>query len=656
MKSMFFNVVDFGIHRARLGSVGERDVGEGTSCHNRRATVGGAWLIVRIITALPLILFLMNASIGAERPNFVWIVSEDNSIHYLQHWFDGGASTPHIESLAAHGLTFDHAFSNAPVCSVARTTLITGCFAPRIGTQFHRHYRLAEMPEGLRMFPAYLRAAGYFASNNHKKDYNAVEGIGVWDESSKTASWRNRSDIKQPFFHMQSHAESHEGRLHYRRMERIRPTADVNDVRLAAYHPDTKLFRHAHATYLDRIKAIDDIVASTVAQLAADDLLEDTFVFYFGDHGGVLPRSKGYVYESGLHIPLVVRVPEKFAHLVDFPMRARVQGFVSFIDFAPTVLHLAGLPVPPAMDGQPFLGPQVTAASVEQRDSAFGYADRFDEKYDLVRSLRKGKYQYIRNYQPYLPDGLQNNYRYKSLAYQEWRELSQRGLLTGASRQFFAARPVEQLFDCEADPHQVINLASDAKYAPLLRELRDRLSRQLKDMPDLSFYPESYLVAHAMENPVEFGRSRQGEIERMVDTANLVLQPFDLAETAIRDALSSEDTWLRYWAVTNCTIWGEDARVLDAEVRPLLADASLEVRIRAAEFLGRIGVIDPQPVLADIVNSADDAVTVTQALNSIVWFRDFFNDRYPVNPSDLHPVVEGADIDDRLDYLRGEAS
>ena len=609
-----------------------------------------------LITVFAVVVFLAKTSTGAERPNFVWIVSEDNSIHYLQHWFDGGAPTPNIESLAAHGLTFDHAFSNAPVCSVARTTLITGCLAPRIGTQFHRHYQPASMPDGLRMFPAYLRAAGYFATNNHKKDYNAVEGEGVWDESSKTASWRKRSDVTQPFFHMQSHPESHEGRLHYRQMALSRnpPTVDLTKVRLADYHPDTKIFRHAHATYLDRITVIDDIVAATVAQLKADGLLEDTFVFYFGDHGGVLPRSKGYVYESGLHIPLVVRVPKHFAHLVNFPMKARVQGFVSFIDFGPTVLHLAGLPVPQQMDGQAFLGARVSAADVEQRDSTFGYADRFDEKYDLVRSLRKGKYQYIRNYQPYLPDGLNNNYRYKSLAYREWRELSQKGCSRARLISSLRRGPSSNFFDCEADPHQVMNLAADPKHAPLLRELRSSLSRQLKEMPDLSFYPESYLVAHAMENPVEFGRAHLAEINRLVDTANLVLQPFDLAEPAIRNALSSDDTWLRFWAVTNCTTWGEDARVLVAEVRPLLADASLEVRTRAAEFLGRIGAIDPQPVLAEIVNSADDAVIVTQTLNSIVWFRDFFDDRYPVNASDLHPVAQGADIDDRLDYLRGE--
>ncbi len=373
---------------------------------------------------------------AAQKPNVVWIVSEDNSIHFLAHFFEGGTATPHIEALAAQGLTFDHAFSNAPVCSVARTTLATACYAPRIGTQYHRRYQLAAMPAGLRMFPAYLRDAGYYTTNNSKKDYNAVEGPGVWDESSNKASWRNRPNKNQPFFHMQSHAESHESSLHFGidALAQQETVTDPASVELADYHPDTPLFRYTHARYLDRMRAIDNIVGETVAKLHEDGLLEDTFVFYFGDHGGVLPRSKGYLYESGLHVPLVVRVPQNFKHLVDGQEGTRVSGFVNFIDFGPTVLQLAGAEIPDQVDGRAFLGPGISLAEVNARDESFGYADRFDEKYEFVRSLRKGKYQYIRHYQPYLPDGLNNNYRYKCLAFQQWRDLFATGKLNEVQR------------------------------------------------------------------------------------------------------------------------------------------------------------------------------------------------------------------------------
>jgi len=598
---------------------------------------------------------LVSFGQAAERPNVVWIVSEDNSVHYLEHFFAGGAKAPSIEALAKHGLTFNHAFSNGPVCSVARTTLATACYGPRIGTQFHRRYEMAPMPEGLRMFPAYLRDAGYYTTNNSKKDYNAVEGNGVWDESSRQASWRNRSNKSQPFFHMESHGQSHESSLHFKQTtyENEKTATDPNSVRLADYFPDTPLFRYTHARYHDRMAVIDGIVADTVAKLKEDGLLEDTFVFYFGDHGGVLPRSKGYAYESGLHVPLIVRVPENFKHLADDEVGGRIDGFVSFIDFGPTVLQLAGVDIPGQVDGKAFLGKGVSMKEVNARDESFGYADRFDEKYDLIRSIRKGKYQYIRNYQPYLPDGLQNNYRYKMLAYEEWRELFKAGKLSGPQLQFFQPKPVEALFDVEADPHEVNNLAGDSRYADVLAELRARLREIVKDLPDLSFYPESYLVTNAMENPVEFGQGHKAEIAKLVDGADLALLPYEKAKPKLQEAIECDDPMIRYWAAMACSSFGEQAADLAGCVKPLLKDDCPIVRVRAAEFLGIIGEQNPQPILTEIVNTTQDSVLATEALNSIVFFRDFFQDRYPVDRSDFQPASKGGDIDDRLNYING---
>lgn len=610
-------------------------------------------LLTTIIVCLTIA--LVSFGNAAERPNVVWIVSEDNSVHYLRHFFPGGAAAPNIEALARHGLTFNHAFSNGPVCSVARTTLATGCYGPRIGTQFHRKYQMAPMPEGLRMFPAYLREAGYYTTNNSKKDYNAVEGTGVWDESSGKASWRNRPDKSQPFFHMQSHGQSHESSLHFKQAtyENEETTTDPDSVRLADYFPDTPLFRYTHARYHDRMAVIDGIVGDTVAKLKEDGLLEDTFIFYFGDHGGVLPRSKGYVYESGLHVPLVVRVPENFKHLVDANVGSRIDGFVSFIDFGPTTLQLAGVDVPSQVDGRPFLGKGVSMDEVNARDESFGYADRFDEKYDLIRSLRKGKYHYIRNYQPYLPDGLQNNYRYKMLAYEEWRELFKAGKLSGPQLQFFQPKPVEGLFDVEADPHEVNNLAGDPEYADVRDQLRSRLQQIVKGLPDLSFYPESYLVANAMENPVEFGQNRKAEIAELVDTADLALSHPVKNRPRIEAALRSDNPMLRYWGAMVCSSFGKEAADFATDVEPLLKDDCEIVRVRAAEFLGIIGKQNPQPILTEIVNTTQDPILATEALNSVVFFRDFFQDHYPVERSDFDPVSKGADIDDRLNYING---
>lgn len=236
-------------------------------------------------------------------PNFVWLISEDNSKHFLKLFDANGAETPNIAALAARGVVYENAFSNAPVCSVARTTLITGCYGPRVGTQFHRRSKMVPMPDDVRMFPAYLRDAGYYTTNKSKTDYNALPGKDVWDESSKRASWSNRKQ-GQPFFHKESFGTSHESSLHFskQKKESTTPVTDPTKVFIPPYHPDTETFRYTYATYHDKIKAVDRQIGEVVDQLDADGLLEDTFVFYFGDHGGVLPGSKGYANERGLHV------------------------------------------------------------------------------------------------------------------------------------------------------------------------------------------------------------------------------------------------------------------------------------------------------------------------------------------------------------------
>jgi arylsulfatase A-like enzyme len=599
--------------------------------------------------------FVASGLRAADRPNFVWLISEDNSSHYLKLFDEHGAETPEIVKLARHGLVFEHAFSNSPVCSVARTTLITSCYAPRIGTQYHRRTVTVPLPDGLRMFPAYLRDAGYYTTNNSKKDYNAQEGKGVWDESSRTASWRKRGS-DQPFFHKQSFGTTHESSLHFSRqvMENQATTTDPATVFVAPYHPDTPTFRYTYARYHDRIRAVDAQIGRVVDQLAEDGLLEDTFVFYFGDHGGVLPRGKGYAYESGLHVPLVVRVPKKWKHLVDRQLGSRVKGFVSFIDFGPTLLQLAGLEVPDSVDGRPFLGDGVTATEVDKRDEAFGYADRFDEKFDLVRTLRKGRYEYVRNYQPFNFDGLQNNYRYKMLAFAEWRDLYHAGKLNAIQRQFFESRAPEALYDIETDPHETKNLATDPNYLSVLNDLRERLATRVKSLPDLSLYPENHLVDQAFENPTEFGQSHQSEIARLVDVADLCLRPFAKARPGIERALGSKDPWQRYWGLIACSYFANQADSFVGPAKRLAQDDSnLLVRTRAAEFLGLTGAADPRPVILEVLSQSESGVETNLILNSLVLLRDG-KPGYSFEITSRNLTPSGAafsDVKRRLEYL-----
>ncbi len=504
------------------------------------------------------------------------------------------------------------------------------------------------------MWPAYLRRAGYYTSNNAKKDYNVVEGA-VWDEWSNQATWRKRSEPDTPFFHMQTIGLSHEGSLHFRGevMRRGSTVTDPSKVELAPYHPDTPTFRYTYARYFDRMRLVDGEVGKIVAELEEDGLLEDTFIFYFGDHGGVLPRSKGYIYESGLHVPLVVRIPANWKHLVDHERGARVDGFVSFIDFGPTVLNLAGLEISKQMDGRPFLGKGVGAEELAGRDEAFSYADRFDEKYDLVRSLRKGRFKYIRNYQAFYPDALQNNYRYNMLAYQEWRRLFREGKLDDRQSQFFERRAPEQLFDVVADPHEVGNLAGDPKYAPVLEDLRERLRQRVKGINDLSFYPESYLVEHALPDGAAFGRAHSGEIARLVDIADLALEPFAEARVGLEAAVSSGNPWERYWGLIACTVFGEEARGFAPQARRLLDDPNAMVRVRAAEFLGSVRATDPMPALYDVLNASESPVELLLTFQTVVHLRDM-KDGYPFDVDKLNLKMTKGEFNRRLEYLAGK--
>ncbi len=366
-----------------------------------------------------------------------------------------------------------------------------------------------------------------------------------------------------------------------------------------------------------------------------------------------MPRSKGYIYESGLHVPLVVRIPKNWAHLVDAQPNTRVPGFVSFIDFGPTVLNLAGVKVPEQVDGKPFLGEGVTIAEVNQRDESFGYADRFDEKYDLCRSIRKGKFHYIRNYQPFYPDGLQNNYRYKMLAYEEWRTLYHEGKLNEAQSQFFEARPAEQLFDAEADPHEVKNLADDPAYADTLKDLRGRLVAQVKGMPDLSLYPESYLYENAFDNPVDFGQKHKEEIGRLVDIADLSLLSFSEARPEIVSALKSPNPWERYWGLIVCSSFGEEAMALTDHDFGLFSDPEPMVRVRSAEFMGMLKVEDTMPILYDVLNKTNSDVEALLTLNTAAFLNDLPNGyKFDVSKVDFSKFK--GEVDRRVEYLSGK--
>ena len=600
-------------------------------------------------TVISLIAVFFTEFISAnDKPNFVWIISEDNSIHYLNHFFPDGADTPNIKKMAMHGVTFDNAFSNAPVCSVARSTLITSCYAPRIGSQYHRRSVMAPMPEGLKMFPAYLKEIGYYTTNRSKTDYNLIQGKGVWDQSSRKAHWKNRKN-NQPFFHKASYAISHESSLHFKK-EAIKnqPTEhDPGKVKLAPYHPDTKTFRYTQARYHDNIVKIDNVVGGIIDELKNDGLLENTFVFYFGDHGGVLPRSKGYAFETGLHVPLVVRIPKNFKHLVKYSTNYREAGFVEFIDFGPTLLNLAGIKIPDVIDGIPFMG-----KGSKTREFTFNYADRFDEKYDFVRWIRKGRYSYQRNFQPFNFDALQNDYRYKQLAFTEWRDLFQQGKLNDIQKQFFEARAPEALYDINKDPYETKNLAKDPELKGILGEMRKIMQSQMQQINDLSFYPEPVMVKEAMKNPSGYGIEKTHEIKEMSKIAALQLLPFSEVVEPLERALTSVNPWFRYWGCIVATSHGQNSQKLTNIISKMAgSDSEPLVRARAAEYLGVNQKENPFPFIKNALKMSSSEVETNLILNTAVLLQDggFGHSFKTFSMSDVN--FGGRYIEARIAYL-----
>ncbi len=598
---------------------------------------------------------LNNAQL--PKPNIVWITSEDNSKHYMKLFDAHGIETPNIKELADNGLIFTHAFSNTPVCSAARSTLISGCYGPRLASHYHRKIKQVPMPDGLEMFPVYLRRAGYYTTNNHKEDYNIIKSDSTWDDSSKKASWKNRQP-KQPFFHVYNIHTTHESSLHFTK-EDIKKATTTNQetVFVQPNHPQTNLFKYSVARYHDKIQKMDEEAGTVINELKKEGLLDNTFIFYFGDHGGILPGSKGYINETGVHVPLIVYIPPKYKHLIHAQPRSKIDGFVSFIDFGATVLNLAGINIPEKMDGKPFLGKGITAEILDERDETFSYADRFDEKYDMVRAIRKGKYKYIRHYQPFNFDGLMNNYRYKQLGYQEWKMLFEAKKLNTIQSRFFQPKPPEALYNVENDPFETKNLANLPEYKAILKTLRAKLSDKVLNMPDLSFYPEFYLINNACDNPVKFGQDHKKNIKKYVEISNLSLNTFEDVKDQIETSLNSTDPLERYWALIVCSSFGKLAKKLVPIVKTIAYnDSELINKVRAAEFLGITKALNPVKIITDALYNSKDNTEALLIMNSIVLLQDGeTNYKFNIKKSKLHENVNKQKfIAWRLEYLNKE--
>jgi N-sulfoglucosamine sulfohydrolase len=446
---------------------------------------------------------------GPQRPNILWLTVEDMSL-WIGPYGDATVPTPNLDRLARESVVYDNAFATSPVCAPARSALITGMFCTRIGTMHMRNGNpygqpLAKdrgiplyeglPPPSLRCFPEHLRAAGYYCTNNSKKDYQFQEPVTVWDESSPRAHWKNRAP-GQPFFAVFNHMGTHESQAFP--AARRRPSAVAPDrVPLPPFYPDTPQVRDALARTYDNIAEMDRWVGELIEELREADLLEQTIVMFYSDHGVGLPRGKRSCYDTGLRVPLIVRVPG------GQQAGSRDGRVVSFVDFGPAVLSLAGIEPDPRLDGTPFLGDFAREATDYRRGHAFANADRFDETYDRSRSVSDGRYRYTRNFAAEIPFLIRCTYRDQLPMMADLYALQESGPRRPEQWQVAARqRPAEEFYDSQADPWEVENLIAAPEHRQRIAALRERLDAWLEDTGDLGFvFPETTLVRERIWPP-----------------------------------------------------------------------------------------------------------------------------------------------------------
>ena len=518
-----------------------------------------------------------------ELPNILWITHEDLSPIYGCYG-DTYATTPNIDKFAESGYIFSNTSSNAPICAPARSTLITGMYAISLGTQHLRSD--IPVPANMKILPELLREAGYYTTNNVKTDYN-FSHLGRWDESSSEAHWRNRPDGK-PFFSVFNYTMTHEApinRLDTNETSSLEKRHNPSIATLPPYLPDTERMREIWAHKYDLLSVFDQEVGKLLQQLKDDGLYDNTIIFLFSDHGTGLPGHKRWLNNAGLHVPFILHVPEKYSEWAANLKAPVTDQMVSFVDFAPTVITLAGADVPDIMEGHNFLG-----KNSKLKKYTFGYRDRADDCYEMSRSVFDGRYIYVRHFmprQPYFQDAIIFNKIQNGASYTEIHRLRSEGLLPDATEAWFRPKAVMELFDLKQDPYEQNNLACDPAYAGKIAELDQVLSDWLVDHFDTGLINEGdYMVRARDQNTSVYEVIRQYTRHDFTDILNAAKLVGTIEDpTTLKPYLESSESAIRYWALVAADTWNGDLSVIRQGIEKLLHDETAIVSIVAAEIL-----------------------------------------------------------------------
>ena len=452
---------------------------------------------------LVVLIFLSNI-ILAQRPNIVWITVEDIS-PTLSVYGDSTAKTPNIDRLASQSQIFTESFTTVGVCSPSRSSIITGMYPVSIGTHQmrtgkdvfgwgSRNYdglsnaidvngdsiplHSVVTPQEVRCFTEYMRAGGYYCTNNSKTDYQFAAPVTAWDQNGDDAHWRNR-DKNQPFFSVFNFDVTHESKMW---LHRNKPqTVDPKNVPLPPYFPDTETVRNDVARNYSNIELLDSMVGDLIKELKSDKLLDNTYIFFFSDHGGPLPRGKRSHYESGLKVPMIIRNP------YDISSRYNDDP-ISFVDLAPTMLSIAGIEIPDYIQGRAFMGDKKNPVP---REYIFGSGDRFDETYDRVRSVISKEFVYVRNYHKDRPAYKDVLYRKNIDMTNEMLKLYNDNKLNADQKYWYRQSKTEEEFYVRStDPFSLRNIIDDPGYKNEIKKHRLALKKWQKEIEDIGALPE----------------------------------------------------------------------------------------------------------------------------------------------------------------------
>ena len=541
-----------------------------------------------------------------QRPNILWLTFEDTSASELGCYGNKDVQTPVIDSLAAKGIQYMNVWSSAPQSSPARSSLITGCYATTFGMDVHPVPQIT--PEHI-FFPSLLRDAGYYCINNDKTHYNSITDNRIcWDESSPKASYSSSvGKENRPFFAVFNTVTSHMGRIRTFHVDNRRDYSKEGilkeELNLPPHVPDLPEVRSDYAGHLEAVQDVDKWVGLFLHDLKEKGLDDNTIVFVFSDHGGCLPRGKGYLYETGLKIPLIVYLPPKWQHLTTTKPGTKDYTPIDFTDFAPTLLSITGVKIPKFYQGVSFLGEK---ASVKKKSHNIGFAANQLHHYMPMRAASDGRFKYIRSYIPYKQFALRNYYQWGMPSNMAWDSLWLNELIDDkeALRQPYVHHRHEMLFDLTNDPSELHDLSTDPLYQKELKKLRKIVSDHVRSTKDLGFFIPSF---RERKNLFEMVRGSKYPLAKLQVFAELAGNPEIKDLKNILRHLKSDDPNFRFWAAVAMSQLGLTKQYdkCPDELLQLLDDENPHVAAEAAYACACLG--NPELGIKTLIASKNEA-------------------------------------------------